>query len=361
MNNHFIKTCLLYFFGIIFFIGCENSFHEKNVLLANKKIIEILNKNKLPGISVTVLKSGNKIYSKAFGYSDVDLKKEIDPAKTLFRIGSFSKTLTASALMFYEEKKQVLLDSNVNFYLKDYPEKKWNFTPRQLAGHLSGIRHYKKNEMYINQNFDSVFDALKIFSEDSLLHKPNTKYLYSTHAWVVLSAVIEKIAGKPFLSVMKDQVFDPLKMKNTYADIEDLSNKNVVKYYQYKDSSNSYELAPKVNNSWKWAGGGFLSTTEDVAAFLLAHSSPGFLNSKSLKTLQTSQEICSGEKTNYGLGWRTKYDRKNNPLIGHTGGSIGGTTYAFLSPKNNVILVIASNIGSAQFEDLALNLFEIFE
>ena len=151
-----MRNFLHFLSGLIFFvfIGCSSlEQYSKEIIQADQLISNILNENHLPGISVTILKDGNKIYSKGFGYADIEKKTKILPSKTRFRIGSFSKTLAASALMKLVEEGKIDLDSSIYFYIPDYPKKRWEFTSRQIAGHLSGIRHYKGDEMMINEDF----------------------------------------------------------------------------------------------------------------------------------------------------------------------------------------------------------------
>ena len=346
---------------IFLFFGCSTSDqYSEEITKADELILNTLEKNYLPGISVTILKEGNNIYSKGFGYADIEEKRKISPSNTRFRIGSFSKTLATSALMKLVEENKINLDSSIYFYVPDYPKKRWDFTSRQIAGHLSGMRHYRGDEMMINKNFLNVEDALSIFKTDSLLHEPETKYKYSTHSWTLLSLIIENASGESFLDFMQDHVFDPLEMKKTHPEKIDLIGVEKVRYY-YLDSTKTAVLAPEVNNSWKWAGGGFISTTEDVAKFLWKHSSYNYLTEKSIKEMTTPQKTKDGKTTNYGLGWRTRYDKNNNVLIGHTGGSVGGTTYAFMAPHSKTIVVMTTNLSSASFGSLANDLFEIFE
>ena len=176
-----MRNFFKFFAGLIFFlfIGCSSpEQYSEQITKADQLISNTLNANHLPGISVTILKDGNKIYSKGFGYADIDEKRKILPSSTRFRIGSISKTLAASALMKLVEEGKIDLDGSIYFYVPDYPKKRWKFTSRQIAGHLSGIRHYKGDEMMINKNFSNVKDALSVFKMDSLLHEPDTKYNY---------------------------------------------------------------------------------------------------------------------------------------------------------------------------------------
>ena len=363
MNRNFFQVFISLNFFL--FIGCSSTQNSQEqyveeIAKADQLISNTLDANHLPGISVTILKDGSNVYSKGFGYADIDEKSKISPSKTRFRIGSFSKTITASALMKLVERGKIELDSSIYYYVPDYPKKRWEFTSRQIAGHLSGIRSYKKGEMMINKDFPNVKEALSVFKIDSLLHKPNIKYHYSTHAWTLLSVIIENVSREPFLDYIQTNVFDVLDMNNTHAEKKNLLGVEKVTYYEL-DLNKKLIVAPEVNNSWKWAGGGFISTTEDVAQFLLAHSGYEYLKKTSISEMTTPQKNVNGESTSYGLGWRTRYDKKNKPLIGHTGGSIGGTTFAFMAAHSNIIVVMTTNLSSASFGDLPNDLFELFE
>ena len=343
----------------LFLFGCSVEVNDSNSGKTDRLINDFLNTKNLPGLSVSVMKEGEIVYSKGFGYADVDSKTLIDPSKTKFRIGSFSKTLTASALMILVEKEQIDLDKSIYSYTPEFPQKKWDFNLRMMTGHLSGIRHYKNDEMNITKNYDNIFDALEVFQDDPLMHEPGTKYLYSTHAWTLISLAIERAANIPFTQFMDSDVFSKLGMANTFAEVKGLDIDNKVTYYQ-KNSTGGYDLAKDVNNSWKWAGGGYISTTEDVLKFLNQHLNDDYLSENSLKALMTSQTTDDGKKTGYGIGWRIRNGRNGDMLYGHTGGSVGGTTYAFMNKNKKTIVVITSNIGSANFGQLPLDIFDIY-
>ena len=356
--SFFMKKYTFIFIILIAF-GCTIENTDPNEKKVNSLIVEIIDSNNLPGLSVSVMKNGEIVYSKGFGYADIESKTKIIPSSTKFRIGSFSKTLTASALMKLVEKNKLNLDESIHTYVPEFPDKNWDFNLRQMGGHLSGIRHYKGNEFYINKNYKNVIDALDIFKDDSLLHEPGTKYYYSTHAWTLVSAAIEQASETPFLEYMYKNVFEPLGMKNTYAETIDLNIKDKVTYYK-KNNSGDIKIEPEVNNSWKWAGGGFISTTEDIANFLHSHSKSGYLTDESLNILMSPQTTASAGTTNYGIGWRKRYGNNNEVLYGHTGGSVGGTTYAFIAIDYNVIVVITSNLSDASFGNLPNDIFEIY-
>ena len=134
----FFKIIMLNYFVYLslFIAGCEND--EQKSIKADKITREYLSTTNLPGLSVSVAKKGNIVFSRGYGYADVEQKKTIDPSKTKFRIGSVSKTYAATALGILSERKILDLEEDIYKYVSSFPSKKWKFNTMQLAGHLSG-------------------------------------------------------------------------------------------------------------------------------------------------------------------------------------------------------------------------------
>jgi CubicO group peptidase (beta-lactamase class C family) len=109
--------------------------------------------------------------------------------------------------------------------------------------------------------------------------------------------------------------------------------------------------SPYVDNSYKWAGGGFLSTSEDLILFAKAHLKPGYLSQESLALLTTSQKLKDGTETGYGLGWVSNTDKEGNHWIGHSGGAVGGTSKLVIYPDQNIIVVVLTNLSGARLGD----------
>ena len=353
----------LFIASFIVIISCSDSDVElsEKEEEANNLINTFIEENKIPGLSITILDGDGHIeYSKGFGYADLEKKININPKNSIFRIGSFSKTLAGTALMKMYEENKIEIDSSVGFYVKDLPADKKNITLRQIAGHLSGIRHYGDgDDMKLNLNYENTSDALNIFINDSLLFDPGTKYSYSTHAWTLLSLTMEKAYGENFIELMKNEILSPLQLNKTFAEEIDLVLNDKVTFYE-KNESGDIVLCPDVNNSWKWAGGGYVSTTQDMADFTWKVLYTDFLLPETVKEMTESQKIPNDKKTNYGIGWRIRYDNENNTYLGHTGGSVGGTTFVFSTEDKSVISIMA-NISNASFGTLPYELFKIFK
>lgn len=316
-----------------------------------------------PGLSVAVSLDGVEIWAEGFGFSDIKNAIPVSP-DSKFRIGSISKPFTAAAVAKLVAAGRLDLDAPVQQYVPDFPQKQWPITTRQLGGHLAGIRHYRGNEMMSSTYYPTVKDGLAIFANDNLLHEPGSAYLYSSYGWNLISAVVEGAAEQDFLTFVHEQVFSPLAMTHSEADMASEPNPTRVHFYE-KGLDGAPEPSPYVDNSYKWAGGGFLSTPSDILKFANAHLADNYLSAETKEWLFTSQKTADGTATNYGFGWTNRTDEKGRTLLGHTGGSVGGTSIFEMNPERKLVVALTINQSSAnlqigrQLTQLFLNSLEV--
>ncbi|MEX2116691.1 MAG: serine hydrolase domain-containing protein [Bacteroidota bacterium] len=187
---------------------------------ARRFMADSLRTYNIPGASVSVSMNGKVVWSEGFGYADLEQKVPVTP-ETKFRIGSISKPLTAAALGLLYEKGRINLDTLIQAYVPTFPLKRQMITLRQLAGHIAGVRHYRDDEMLLSKRFLTVEAGLGIFRNDTLLFEPGTRFSYSSYAWNLISAAIERATGVEFLQYMDKMVIHPLGMSNTIADFSD--------------------------------------------------------------------------------------------------------------------------------------------
>jgi len=303
---------------------------------------------RISGLQVAVGVDGKLVWSEGFGYADVARKVPVT-AETQFRIGSVSKPLTAAALALLYERGKLDLDAPVQRYVPSFPDKGYPITTRQLAGHLAGIRHYRGDEFVLNRRFGSVGEGLTIFQDDSLLFPPGTRFSYSSYGWNLISAVIEGAAEQDFLSFIGHNVFRPLGMTHTAPDRADSLIPNRTLFYE-RGPDGGFVPAPTVDNSYKWAGGGFVSTAEDLVKFGSALLNPGFLRAETLELLFTSQKTNRGEPTGYGIGWFVGTDSLGHRWVFHGGSSVGGSTAFGVDRDSRIVIAITSNLSDAPLQ-----------
>lgn len=297
-----------------------------------------------PGMAIAVSVDGETVWSEGFGFADLEHRVPVTP-DTRFRIASISKPMTAVAVAQLVEAGRLDVDAPVQTYVPAFPEKRWTVTTRALGGHLAGIRHYRGDEYLMTRHFESVGEAITVFSADTLLHAPGTAYAYSSYGWNLISAVVEGASGEPFLTYMDHHVFGPLGMTNTMPDqVGWVIPHRARPYVRWFDGS--YLNAPHVDNSVKWAGGGFLSTPEDLLR-LGATVTADTLGAASRALLFTEQTTASGEATGYGFGWRLGTDARGRETVFHSGGAMGGSSLLFVVPEARVVVAAAINMSRA--------------
>lgn len=353
-RNHLIMLGL-----IIVLLQGITAFAQSANEEGRKLIVDFMKRDQIPGLSVSISKNGEMLWSEGFGYADLEQRVKVFPDHTKFRIGSVSKPLTAMALALLVEKEAVDLDVSIQTYIPDYPMKSDTFTTRQLAGHIAGIRHYKNDEFLSTKHYTSVAEGLTIFKDDPLINTPGTKYSYSSYGWNLISVVIENASGITFLENMK-YVFEQMGMAQTYADevSEIISGRS--SFYSINPETGKIVNAPFVDNSYKWAGGGFISTSEDLVRFGNVLLTNGLIKAKTKSEFIQSQLTSDGNKTNYGMGFRTAIDAQGNFWYGHSGGSVGGITMFIVYPNEEMVVALATNSSDVRYGSIPFDLAKLF-
>lgn len=354
----YLTAVVFVFLWILSACSEQHSVEIEAVQKARHVIDTLQTSQQIPGIQLSVWKSGELVLSEGFGFADLEQNVPVTP-ETKFRIGSVSKTLTSAALGKLYEEGEINFDAPVQQYVSYFPKKSDPITVRQVAGHVAGIRHYRGNEFLSNKYFETVQESLEIFDKDSLLFEPGTDYSYSSYGWNLISAVIEEAAEEPFLDYMEDQVFEPLDMEETIPEYSDSLIDYRTRYYAKTDDGHIIN-APTVDNSYKWAGGGFIGTTDDLIDFGKGVFWGDLLEPATVDSLIKSMELTDGENTNYGIGWRSGVDEAGRPYYGHSGGSVGGTTQFVVFPDQEVIVAVVANMGGVSYRTSHLKIAGFF-
>jgi len=270
-----------------------------------------------------------------------------------------SKPLSAIAIGLLYDQGRLDLDAAIQQYVPSFPEKaKGVVTTRALAGHLAGIRHYLGDEFLSPVRYPTVTSGLDIFKDDTLQTPPGEAYSYSSYGWNLISAVVEGASGEEFLKYMTDNVLVPLGMRNTVADHTDSIIMERTGYYDRNDEGVLIN-SPYVDNSYKWAGGGYLSTPTDMVKFANAMLLGDIMARETVEMFWTSQQTTAGENTNYGIGWTTG-DLNGVRFVGHGGGSVGGNCWLAVVPEAGIAFAITSNMSGAGWGNVPQRILQNF-
>ena len=353
------QTLLIALLSIYFSFGQAIDSPNFEKLTSAKKIVKhFVKTEQIPGLSISVSKNKELIWSEGFGVSNIETNSKVLPNNTQFRIASISKPLTAVALAKLMDTGSLILDESLYMYLPNYPKKKYDYTIRQIGGHLAGIRHYKGREFILNKKM-TITEGLSIFKDDPLLFKPQSQFKYSTYGWNLLSEVIQTVAKAPFNDYMNSTIFNPLKMEHTTLDVSDSIMPNRTQFYT-KTKKNKIVLGNSVSNEHKVAGGGFLSTTEDLIHFGNEVINPSILKKESLNEILKPQKTTSGKSTNYGVGFGISKTKKGTIKYLHSGGGIGASTILLIYPEEEIVIAILTNLSKAPVNKLATQLEGVF-
>jgi serine beta-lactamase-like protein LACTB, mitochondrial len=299
-----------------------------------------------PGMSVAVVLDGKLVWAQGFGLADVenDVPARAD---TVYRIASISKPMTATAVMQLVEKGKVHLDDHVTRYVPSFPNRDLGLTLRHLMTHTSGIRHYGPGEFDMKEHFDRLADSFEVFEHDPLLFTPGTRYSYSTYAYNLLAGVVESASGLTFDAYMHEKIWTPSGMASTRLEHQGELVRNRARQYVKAGGNGRVRNAPFADLSVKWAGGGVISTVEDLGRFAIAIDEGKLLTGSSLEEMYRPMTLADGSQTDYGLGWEVEVDANGRRWIGHGGGATGGSTYLLRLPERRFAVAICANVQDA--------------
>ncbi len=317
------------------------------------------------GVAVGVLLDGKIAFYSNTGYQD--RKAQIPVSRsTMFRWASISKSLTAITLLQLAEKGVLSLDQTVNHFLEHYPSQETNdgkshdITLEQLLTHQAGIVHYTNGvvkgtpQNYLRPHpYRHVQLALNGFNQSSLLHVPGTAYSYTTRGYILLSAIVEQAAGRPFHVQVDRMIAKPLAMNTLQPDYQWKRIQNRAVGYR---KSNTGEVVASSNTdvSWKLGGGGFISNIVDLAKFAEGLLQRKLVSQETQTLMFTPQAIADGTETNYGLGFQAK-EFNGRQTIGHGGSQEKTKTRLAIDLEMNNGVVLMSNseyVDTAKFAEV---------
>lgn len=296
---------------------------------------------KIPGISATIMHKGEIVLQKGHGYSNLGKKQSIDPQKSIFRIASISKCVTGLTLGKMVEEGLLDWDDSFYNYVPHYPKKKHDFSLRQLASHTAGIRGYRGKEFALNQPY-SIGESIEVFKDDPLVFAPGKGYLYNSFDFVLLSLAMQEASGVNFEDYVKEKVLIPLGMQDTITprEVHELPRSIGTKFYTKR--TDGFREAVEVNNFYKLAGGGYLSTSWDIAKMGKAILEQRLLKKETYKQLFAAHK-ANGKSTYYGLGFQVSQDLSGNSFFGHVGNSVGAYTNFFVYPDEQLVVSLLIN------------------
>lgn len=311
-----------------------------------------MEKQETVGAAIGIVHHGEIVYLQSYGMAD---QRDNVPVTTesMFRWASISKLVTALAAMQLWEQGKLDLDADVREYVPEFPDKGVKITARQLMGHQGGIVHYSNGEVIptkidydVEHPYESVILSLDKFKESPLIGKPGAQFSYTTHGFMLLSAVVERAGGEAFAKQAHDRIFEPSGMETMQPDYPWVDIPNRVSGY-YKSRRGPRPSGDR-DVHWKLGGGGFISNIEDLTLFAKKILDGGLVKSETLTLMWMEQPTDDGEATGRGLG----FDIQGGGIdfvAQHSGSQNKTRTSLVLIPEQELAVTFMSN---SEYTDL---------
>lgn len=303
-----------------------------------------------PGMGVALAVDGQVIWAEGRGMADIARELPVD-RHSVFPIYSVSKGLTGLALARFHEQDRIDLDAPVQRYVPSFPEKEQGVvTPRLLAGHLAGIRHYRPGagEGTALRRCETAEEGIRFFADDPLVHAPGTDFHYTSYGFVLLSAAIASAAGQPFADVMAAEVFGPLGMRSTGLGDLGPHVPNAVSLYESRDALGVVP-ARRMYVMCKMGAGAFHSTASDLAGAASAMFSGEYVSDETLDILFTPMRNAAGEPIIEGLGWDVGRAEDGLRWVRRVGGNVDGWSALMAYPERQVAVALLANMEGADW------------
>lgn len=314
-----------------------------------------------PGISAAVFRDGKLVFSEAVGYADLEHLVPATPV-TVYNIGSVSKAITAVAVMQLVEAGNVALNDPIRDYVPTFPEKRWPVTVRQILTHTSGIRHYGESDFPDESDFDmnwkpygSLPEAITIFADDPLLFEPGTFYRYTSYGANLLQGVVETASGMGFEDYLGRYVWRPAGMLRTALDVTERLVPNRARGYLVEGTE--VRNHPWEDVSYKWAGGGMISTAEDLGRLGAALLDGRLLEPDTVELMLTPQldegvlyyrgnDPPEPLRWQQALMWRIRQDEAGRDYVNHCGSVKGFNACLIVYVDEKLVAATADNADS---------------
>ena len=294
--------------------------------------------NENNNISFLVVKQGKVIYERYKGIADREHKIPMS-ATTPLHIASVSKVLTATAILELIDAGKLELDQKVNTILTTFPYP--DVTVRTLLNHRSGLQNYAyfadQKHIWNKKDVLSNQDVLDLFikHDASLNFKTDKKFTYCNTNYVMLALIIEKITGMSYPKAMKQMIFDPLGMKNTYVFEYDKHKSTAIPSYK----GNNVEIGLDFLDA-TYGDKNIYSTPRDLMKFDMARYSPDHLNPKLMKQVYVGYSYEHKGEKNYGLGIRIIEWVTGQHFYFHNGWWHGNTA-SYVNLRDEQVMIIA--------------------
>lgn len=322
-----------------------------------KQISKLMKAYKVEGLSVALVDDQQVAWAKGFGLAD---KAQGVPATphTVYRVGSISKLLTATAIMQLHEQKKIELDAPIQKYIPDFSIKSRfsnqdPITARNLLTHHSGLpADYFSG--FFTKNPEPYYSVITKLKNSYVPYPPNYVFSYSNLGYSLLGYMVEKASGQPFTDYVQTQILEPIQMRNSSFVLKPALEKQFAKAYK----GGQEEQEPDIRDV---PAGMLHASATDLGNFMKMMFNSGVYQSQAVLQATTVKEMLTPQNKDIpldigaamGLGWFLSEPGVNWNYAGGIA-QHGGDTYLYHShllmlPKHKLEVVVLSNSKGGQY------------
>jgi CubicO group peptidase (beta-lactamase class C family) len=314
-----------------------------------------MHNQRIPGLSLAVIKDGRIVLAKGYGLANVEHQVPVKP-ETIFQSGSVGKQFTATAVMLLVEEGKIGLDDKIDKYFADLPENWKKITVRHLLTHTAGTGDYPKD-----------FDFRRDYTEDELLKRaeaiplafqPGEKWSYSNLGYLTLGVLIRKVTGKFYGDFIQERIFKPLGMNTARVISEADIIPNRAAGYRLDDGElkNQIWVSPTLNST---ADGALYLTVLDLAKWDAVLYHEKLLKKSSLEQMWSPVRLNDGKTHPYGFGWEVK-QISGRRIIEHGGSWQGFKAIIERHIDDRLTIVVFANLSQANIQKISRGVAAIY-
>lgn len=313
---------------------------------------EQLVEQRIPGITLVVVRDGTVIYGKGYGYADRETARPVKP-EDRFEIGSISKSFAATAIMLLVEEGKVSLDDKLDKFISAVPPQWSGITIRHLLNHTSGLPEYPDDQTFSDLLANKILnedDLLARFRTYSLGWEAGTRFRYSNVGYDIVGIVVRRVTGKAYFDFLRERVFTPLGMNSARLIAPKPGRADSAIGYELKDGKHvPFVTTDAMSIYLSMAASGIELSAMDMAKWDAALYTDKILKQSTLAQMWTNNALMYAANTTtpdiyYGLGWELR-TQNGKRWVYHSGGMPGYVTDFVRYPDQKLTIIVFTNLS----------------
>jgi D-alanyl-D-alanine carboxypeptidase len=335
------------------------------------KIREVMTAQRLPGVAVGIVRDQELAWAKGFGFADIASERAPDAA-TLFRCGSITKTLTATAIMQLRDEGKLFLDDPIVRYIPEFKAVRVkagrleDVTLRRLLSHHSGLMGEGPASGWDSGIFAGINQMVADLARAEVVIGPHSAFKYSNYGYAMLGEVVARVSSIPYTEYIRKNLFEPLGMDSSRFDLDAGAQTKTATGYTISFLQDLPSIAPHPHINGFTAAGQLYSSVADLAKWISfqfrtdASKREGSqtLKGDSLSEMHRPQHLDDNWNEGYGIAWMAT--RRAENIFHHHAGAIYGflTIVMFNKPHKVGAIVLTNSVGHTGYAEIAFDLLE---